>query len=146
MKIINKIIDTISYDSRRKRSLEKTKKYIDEYMEMSDEEFMMDYIEVCSRYEHKKLTFTAIFIGIMISIIMNTWTYFYDFLVKLMVTENSVVKNVINQVTVFALIIMLLIFIVTIWILYDMAKTLYMLNKRKIFLDEIKDMRKNGKY
>ena len=81
-KLINKIIYRLSYSGRRERNLKETSDNISKYMNMSDDEFIMEYTEVCSRYEHKKLILTVISIGLIISMISNIWKYFYEFLMK----------------------------------------------------------------
>ena len=77
-KLINKIIYRLSYSGRRERNLKETSDNISKYMNMSDDEFIMEYTEVCSRYEHKKLILTVISIGLIISMISNIWKYFYE--------------------------------------------------------------------
>lgn len=144
-KILNKIVDKISYRGRRKRNLKETIKNIDKYMKMSNSEFIMDYTEICSRYEHKKLIFTTILIGIIISIIMNIWKYFYEFLIKIFTSNNIVVVGVKQQAIFLSSFILLVISVIAILILYNMVKTIYLLNKKKIFLNQIKDMRENDK-
>lgn len=141
-KLINKIIYRLSYSGRRERNLKETSDNISKCMKMSDNEFVMEYTEVCSRYEHKKLIFTVISIGLIISIITNIWKYFYQFLIILFTSKNIAVVDVKNQAIVLSLIIILMISLVAIFITYNMVKTIYVLNKKKIFLNQIKDMRK----
>ena len=143
--MLNKLIDKISYRGRRKRNLKETNENIKKYLKMSNSEFIMDYTEICSRYEHKKLIFTAFLIGIIISIIMNAWKYSYEFIFMLLTSESIVVVDLKNQAFILSLSIMLIISIVVIIILYDMVKNIYLLNRKKIFLEQIKDMRKNDK-
>ena len=143
--MLNKLIDKISYRGRRKRNLKETNENIKKYLKMSNSEFIMDYTEIFSRYEHKKLIFTAFLIGIIISIIMNAWKYFYEFIFMLLTSESIVVVDLKNQAFILSLSIMLIISIVVIIILYDMVKNIYLLNRKKIFLEQIKDMRKNDK-
>lgn len=141
-KLINKIIYRLSYSGRRERNLKETSDNISKCMKMSDNEFVMEYTEVCSRYEHKKLIFTVISIGLIISIITNIWKYFYQFLIILVTSKNIAVVDVKNQAIVLSLIIILMISLVALFILYNMVKVIYVLNKKKIFLNQIKDMRK----
>ena len=140
-KLINKIIYRLSYSGRRERNLKETSDNISKYLKMSDNEFVMEYTEVCSRYEHKKLIFTVISIGLIISIITNIWKYFYQFLIILFTSKNIAVVDVKNQVFVVSVVIILMISLVALFILYNMVKAIYVLNKKKIFLNQIKDMR-----
>ena len=64
--LINKIIYRLSYSGRRERNLKETSDNISKYLKMSDNEFVMEYTETRSRYEHKKLIFTFISIGLII--------------------------------------------------------------------------------
>ena len=137
-KLINKIIYRLSYSGRRERNLKETSDNISKYMNMSDDEFIMEYTEVCSRYEHKKLIFTVISIGLIIS---NIWKYFYEFLMKIFTSKNIAVVDVKNQAIVLSLIIILMISLVALFITYNMVKTIYVLNKKKILLNQIKNMR-----
>lgn len=141
--VVYKLIDRISYRGCRKRNLKETVEIIDKYMKMSDEEFIMDYTEICSKYEHKKLVFFAILIGVVISIIMNVWKSFFKFLIEIFTSKSAVVIEVKNQAVILSIIIILLISIIVIVILYDMVKTLYVLNKKQIILNQVKDMRKS---
>ncbi len=140
-KLINKIIYRLSYSGRRERNLKETSDNISKYLKMSDNEFVMEYTETRSRYEHKKLIFTVISIGLIISIIANIWKYFYQFLIILFTSKNIAVVDVKNQVIVVSLVIILMISLVALFILYNMVKAIYVLNKKKIFLNQIKDMR-----
>ena len=45
-KLINKIIYRLSYSGRRERNLKETSDNISKYMNMSDDEFIMEYTEV----------------------------------------------------------------------------------------------------
>ena len=76
---------------------------------------------------------------------MNAWKYFYEFIFMLLTSESIVVVDLKNQAFILSLSIMLIISIVVIIILYDMVKNIYLLNRKKIFLEQIKDMRKNDK-
>lgn len=140
-KLINKIIYRLSYSGRRERNLKETSDNISKYMNMSDNEFIMEYTEVCSRYEHKKLILTVISIGLIISMISNIWKYFYEFLMKIFTSKSIAVVDVKNQAIVLSLIIILMISLVVLFITYNMVKTIYVLNKKKILLNQVKDMR-----
>lgn len=141
-RIFNKVIDRISYSGRRKRSLKETNENMSKYMKMSDAEFIMDYTEVCSRYEHKKLVFIVLSAAVTISVIMNIWKSSYDFLINVMTLKSIIAADIKNLAIILFLIIMLVIMAVVILILYDMVKTIYALNRKRIFLNQIRDMRK----
>lgn len=139
----NLLVNRISYQARRKKNQCEAIKEIDKYMKMTNAEFIMDYTEICSRYEHKKLIFIVFLIGIVISIIMSIDKYFYEFLFALFTTENIAVENIKKQAFILVLSIIFIISLVVTIILYDMVKSIYLLNRKKIFLDQIKDMRKD---
>lgn len=141
-RIVNKVIDRISYRGQRDINLKETSDNISKYMKMSDTEFIMEYTEVCSRYEHKKLIFIVSSITIIIPVIMNIWKSFYGFLMKVLASKNIAVADIQHLAIILLLIIILVISIVILLILYDMAKNIYALNRKKIFLNQIRDMRK----
>lgn len=140
--IFNKVIDRISYSGRRKRNLKETNESMSKYMKMSDAEFIMDYTEVCSRYEHKKLIFIVLSTAVTISVIMNIWKSFYGFLINVITSKSIIAADIKNLAIILFLIIMLVIMAVVILIFYDTVKTIYALNRKRIFLNQIRDMRK----
>lgn len=79
-------------------------------MKMSDAEFIMNYTDVYSKYEYKKLMFITISIGMMISMIMNIWNCFFDFLVSMFISKNAFIVNIKDQAIVLSLIVIVLVF------------------------------------
>ena len=73
--------------------------------------------------------------------ISNIWKYFYEFLMKIFTSKSIAVVDVKNQAIVLSLIIILMISLVALFITYNMVKTIYVLNKKKILLNQVKDMR-----
>ena len=139
---IYKTTEKISYRYRRSKKIVETDEKVKKYMNMSEVEFLMDYTEVHSRYEHKKLMFTVIFISILLSIVMESWNYFYTFLYRLLTSNDPAITNMVDVAMILSMIIMLSIIIVIGLVIFDMTRTLYKLNYEKVFLEEIKGMRK----
>ncbi|MBS5600517.1 MAG: hypothetical protein KHX41_16785, partial [Coprobacillus cateniformis] len=64
------------------------------------------------------------------------------FLMKIFTSKSIAVVDVKNQAIVLSLIIILMISLVALFITYNMVKTIYVLNKKKILLNQVEDMRK----
>ena len=60
---------------------------------------------------------------------------------KIFTSKSIAVVDVKNQAIVLSLIIILMISLVVLFITYNMVKTIYVLNKKKILLNQVKDMR-----
>ena len=60
---------------------------------------------------------------------------------KIFTSKSIAVVDVKNQAIVLSLIIILMISLVALFITYNMVKTIYVLNKKKILLNQVKDMR-----
>ena len=60
---------------------------------------------------------------------------------KIFTSKSIAVVDVKNQAIVLSLIIILMISSVALFITYNMVKTIYVLNKKKILLNQVKDMR-----
>lgn len=52
---------------------------------MSADELEMNYIQILSRYENKKITLLAVMSTIFVSILSNVWKYFFKMIKELMV-------------------------------------------------------------
>ena len=61
---------------------------------------------------------------------------------KIFTSKSIAVVDVKNQAIVLSLIIILMISLVVLFITYNMVKTIYVLNKKKILLNQVEDMRK----
>ena len=138
------MIEKISYRSRRNKCLKQTQENIDKYMKISDVEFIMEYTEVCSRYERKKLMFTAFSVGLIISLIMIAWKYNYDSLFIILSSEINIIGDVKKHVIILSIFSVLPLFIILI-ILCDISRNIFLLNKKKIFLNQLKEIRENAK-
>lgn len=110
---------------------------------MTDDEFLMIYVEICSLYERKKMMFNVIFVGIIVSI-MDVWKYCFDFLQKIIVSKNEIVIGIANEAKIFITIFTGIIIGMAFVVIFIMIRRIYKLNKEKIFIEEIKKLRKNN--
>ena len=113
-------------------------------MKISDVEFIMEYTEVSSRYERKKLMFTAFSVGLIISLIMIAWKYNYDSLFVILSSEINIIGDVKKHVIILSIFSVLPLFIILI-ILCNISRNIFLLNKKKIFLNQLKEILENAK-
>ena len=141
--ILEKFIEIISYSGRRKKNLVSYHKEYNRYMAMADDEFDTEYIETVAAYEHKKLMITIVFIVLVISAVTNIWSSFFELLTKLLIsgqTENRLVQ----AAEYLSWFIIILTFIFAAMIVYSLSNSLYKLNKSKILLEKVNDVRERN--
>ena len=56
-KVIKKIEDILLYKKRRERNLKELNVKIQKYMNELDDEFLLDYVDINSRYKYKRLNY-----------------------------------------------------------------------------------------
>lgn len=146
-KIILEKISKISYGNRSKKRLLVFEKMIDNNLKLSEEEFLMKYIDVTTSYERVK-TFLSIFvIGFFLSFIFNTWNEMLVLIKGIVLYGANYLKDskfdietmyigLLTETTLFIILITLLIYIVL---------NFFKLIKKKRVIEEIKELRENGK-
>ena len=140
-----KIVDNFSY---KKQFLKKVKELHirkKKYLELSDDEFLLSYIEVNSTYEKKKMIFSIVFVSLIISILTNSWKYCFQFLLKIIQSNNNMVVSMSKEINLFIIFLELVIIIVIFIVLFSMIKNIYKISQEKLLLEEIKKIRDEDK-
>ncbi len=140
-KFVNKIKDILLYKRRQEKKLREINIKIYKYLNETDDEFLLDYTDVNSRYKHKKFILLLYSLTALL-IIRDSWNYFYTFLYKLLTSNDPTITNMVDVAMILSMIIMLSIIIVIVLIFFDMTRTVYKLNREQIILNEIKEKRK----
>ena len=140
-KFINKIEDIFLYKRRREKYVREMNIKIHKYLNETDDEFLLDYVDINSRYKHNKfILFIYSLMGLLIA--RGTWNYFFPILFKTLISEDPKIVNIKNITITLNVIFMLTIIIVITFIFIDMTRTVYKLDREQIILNEVKKMRK----
>lgn len=134
MNLIYKLANKYSYRSRKKRKINDLEKEVNTYMNMPDTEFLLECIETKSRYSHKKFMFTFIFVIIIFLLMWLNGMFFR--LSQLHLSSEYLKTTVYLIITIMASII----FGAALFI-WDMAKMLFKLNKKRFLLEELQKIR-----
>lgn len=146
IKIIDKILEAASYDNRRKKAVSEYKEMRDRYLMMSEEEISMEYVEITAKYEYKKMALTVVIVSIVISSIMNLWGYLYDVLLRIAVFYGTNDAKFIEVAAVLVVMIMTIAILAALWIICNKMKTIYRLNKKRLFLEQIESMKNKNDF
>ena len=141
---IHKFYDIISYKRYYKKNLKELEQKKNDYLKMDNDVFLYHYIEIHSIYEKKKMIFTVVFVGLIISIITDSWKYCFNFLNNILLSDDDIVINFVNEAKWFIIFMTLVIVGIAFFILFIMIRRLYQLNKEKILIYEIKKIRSDA--
>lgn len=139
-------VEQYSYSQRRKRKLkvfEDKYKYLEN---MSDLELDYEYINIKTEYEHNKNVFNLIMLTLLLSILTNVWSKFFELIGKILKYSNSLQSNNMESAKTILLITIGIIMFVSIIILFCLYTRLNDLKIQKLYLmivEEIRDKRKN---
>ncbi|MCI9092972.1 MAG: hypothetical protein HFF36_04165 [Coprobacillus sp.] len=142
-KFIEKIENILLYKKRRERNLKELKVKIHKYVNESDDEFLMDYVDINSRYKYKRF---ILFVYSLVSlfVVRGVWNYFFTILCKILVSEDPKIVKMESVVIMMIVTIMLTIVTIIALIFFDITRTVYKLNREQIILNEVKKMRKEN--
>ncbi len=142
-KFIEKIENILLYKKRRERNLKELKVKIHKYVNESDDEFLMDYVDINSRYKYKRF---ILFVYSLVSlfVVRGVWNYFFTILCKILVSEDPKIVKMESVVIMMIVTIMLTIVTIIALIFFDIIRTVYKLNREQIILNEVKKMRKEN--
>lgn len=137
------LLDFFSYTKRRNKKLSKMIQKKEKYVSMTDDEFLMEYIETVSLYEYKKLIVFFMGIGILIVFFANIWKYLpkiIDMYAKIVFDETLPLEIELG----FELIIWfyIIIMISIVFFCYRMIRAYKKIIEKKNFLEEIKRIRR----
>lgn len=129
---IERRVYEITYRGRREKHILQYNKDYEKYTSMPENEFSMEYIEVCSMYEHKKLIFSVVFLTVITFVIANVGNLGeLAFAAVDLINEQSIMnESNIELVRFFPLFIIIMTVIVAIWTVYSLSRNIYMLNKK----------------
>ena len=141
MKLLNDFLDIISYTTRRNKALLKFNKKLKHYLNMEENEFMMEYIDIKSRYKHKQTLSSVISVATLIVITLDIWKYFFNDTSVLSIND-GMINNEVSKISLYlALTIMSVIIFTVVFIIVNMVRSLHQLSKELLFLEEVKGMR-----
>lgn len=137
-------LNMISYDRRHKKALTVFRKELEKYLVMPDDEFIMDYVDITSRYEHKKILLSTISVALITSVFMGIWKYVFDIISKFLAMQYTVKSNdiMIKAGIYVSITLGAIIFIFALLVLIDLLSTINKLFKKKIFLEEVQTIRR----
>lgn len=137
MKILQKLLDKLSYTKRMKALLIIYQDKIDSYKQMSFEEFTMYYTENSIQYSHKKRKLSLLSVALLLSFLSNFWSALFD-TVKKMYEINS--KDALALLYL-GLGILILTLILYLSFVISSIKELDNILKEKIIMDSVKELR-----
>lgn len=133
MGTIKKFIYSISYKGIREK---KIKAYISsekKYISMPEKEFSMEFIETRASYDCIKMIFLVITIFVLL-IIYGIWSFIFD-IVGFNISINS---KYLFQSSQIAVVLSVLITIIMISGIIALIRNIYILNKKRILMEDIK--------
>jgi len=142
----NKILlflEKTSYKTRRMADISQKRAQINRVLNMSEEEFLLDYEDAMAKYEHAKLFFG---IPVFVLFLTTLWGVFKIIakVLNLQAESISIGSHLETMQTVTLAVLILLTIIVSILFLAA-SNHIYMLSKNKIFYEEMKRKRKGKK-
>lgn len=129
---LKKYVMKFSYREKRNQKLEKFRKEVKVLNDMDIEELEFEYIDLKSKYEHKKSILTLLLLTIALTILMDVWKKFFSFI--------GMVLKYTQTVKIDAMEIIKLSFVVS--ILVAIAITILILYFLNILLTDITEMKR----
>ena len=77
---LKKYVMKFSYREKRNQKLEKFRKEVKVLNDMDIEELEFEYIDLKSKYEHKKSILTLFLLTIALTVLMDIWKKFFSFI------------------------------------------------------------------
>ena len=141
---LSMFIKSISFAERNKRKVAQYKEKVQMYMDMDTEEFDMNYINVLSNYEHKKMVLVAIVGALIISIITDIWKHFFDVveqLVVLLYADSASAEEIAKVSLPITLVVAFLVFFLLAVIILDLSNGMKKLIAEKIFFENLREIK-----
>lgn len=130
---VKSIIMYIALQERQKRDLTKYEVQVNEYKKMSSNEQDLYYINLKTRYEHKKNVLLAFMVTVIVAILAGIWKWFYQFgerALEYIMSINSVNAEYTQISITFFLIVTIVVSIILIFIIIA-----YIHSMRKMYKD-----------
>ena len=133
-------ITSISFQERKKKALEKYRKEVNRLEDIADDEVDFEYINLKSKYEHKKNILFIFILTIIICILMNVWKYFFNIIEKIIqLTVNQGIEIAIAKVLFIGTItIIVFITVLTFFIIQSYVKQMQRIYMELLIVEEIK--------
>lgn len=139
---INQLLNSVLYKNRHQKAISAFSKKKQDMLLMSDDEFDMKYIEITTKYEHKKMLLSVVAVVWITSILMNIWKYFFEIITKLISISMNSSDEEISKVSIYLVVsIAGILFLIGLVVLIVLLNDLYKLTKEKNFLERVKELR-----
>lgn len=141
---IKRCVMSFSFQERKERELMRYRQEVARLKGMDDDELDLQYINLKSQYEHKKNVLSIFVLTIIISVLMDVWKYFYDFIEKIMQFVTLKQGNDIETAeVVFAItVIIIIVIIVLIFImLVSHMRKMHQVYRNLMVVEEIRNKR-----
>ena len=129
-----------SHTEKRKRKLDAFKDEKQKLEQLSDEELEFEYIELTAECERKSGIFTLFVISIVLAVLMNVWSKFFDFIQKTLAYVSISGGDSMEVVKVsFIISVSVAIFITAIvfFILFSFVNDINKIKRKVLIIDEI---------
>lgn len=133
-------IMSISFQERKKKALEKYRKEVNRLEDIADDEVDFEYINLKSKYEHKKNVFFIFILTIIISILMNVWKYFFNIIEKAIqfIINQGIEVAIAKAVLMSTVSVIALITVLTFLVIQSYVKQMHEIYMELLIVEEIK--------
>lgn len=137
---IKRMLIRISYDYRRQKKVEAYMQMKEKYASMGKDELTVEYVETTAAIDHQKLILKVIIILFIFSNLMNFWGGLFDGVLYIL-SDNLIETKEVSAVTIrVAFAVMMAIIFAICFVLYDLLKTIDWLNRKRLYLEEIREV------
>lgn len=133
-------IMSISFKERKKKAFQNYKKEVKRLEDMADDEVDFEYINLKSKYDHKKNVFFIFILTIIICFLVNVWKYFFNIIEKIIqLTVNQEIEFAIAKVLFIGTItIIVFITVLTFFVIQSYLKQMHGIYMELLIVEEIK--------
>lgn len=137
------LIYRISYEYKNKKDLSNFIQKKQKYLSMTNDEFLIKYIDISSKYEQKKMMLSILSITLVISILLGLWRDTFRFISKVHLFEyTDIIESELRMGVIdIALILLLIMFAIGFYAIYCFIKQYINITKEKYFIETIKTLR-----
>lgn len=146
---IIKRLEYYSHSQRRQRKLEAFERECKRLRKMDDSELEFEYITTKTEYEHNKNVFSLIVLTLLLSILANVWSKFFEFAGKTMEYSNTLVDNNLESAKIILFITIGIVLFISFIIIFCLYTRMTELRNQKMYMtlvEEIRNQRKMGVY
>ena len=138
--VFNKMTYKYQYEKELKNYIDKK----DQYLKMSDDDFVLNYINTLTKHERAKVMMSMLSITLIISILFDIWNGTFRFLSKVYLSEyTDILSNEMRESMIYTILILLMIVIlIGVYMIYRFIKNYIEITKERNFMNEIKELRR----